>query len=53
MKDMDGLATNEPGIPLYTGYADCVLLFFYDSVEKVAALAHSGWRGMNGREDRR
>ena len=22
MKDMDGLATNEQGIPLYTGYAD-------------------------------
>ena len=28
MKDMDGLATNEQGIPLYTGYADCVPLFF-------------------------
>ena len=49
MKDMDGLATNEPGIPLYTGYADCVPLFFYDPVEKVAALAHSGWRGTVGR----
>ena len=49
MKDMDGLATNEPGIPLYTGYADCVPLFFYDPVEKVAALAHSGWRGTVGK----
>ena len=49
MKDMDGLATNEPGIPLYTGYADCVPLFFYDPVEKAAALAHSGWRGTVGR----
>ncbi len=29
MKDMDGLATNEQGIPLYTGYADCVPLFFF------------------------
>lgn len=34
MKDMDGLATNEQGIPLYTGYADCVPLFFYDSGRK-------------------
>ena len=49
MKDMDGLATNEQGIPLYTGYADCVPLFFYDPVEKAAALAHSGWRGTVGR----
>ena len=49
MKAMDGLATNEPGIPLYTGYADCVPLFFYDPVEKAAALAHSGWRGTVGR----
>ena len=39
----------EQGIPLYTGYADCVPLFFYDPVEKVAALAHSGWRGTVGR----
>ena len=49
MKDMDGLATNEQGIPLYTGYADCVPLFFYDPVEKAVALAHSGWRGTVGR----
>ena len=28
MKDMDGLATNEQGIPLYTGYADCVPFVF-------------------------
>ena len=49
MKDRDGLATNEQGIPLYTGYADCVPLFFYDPVEKAAALAHSGWRGTVGR----
>ena len=44
MKDMDGLATNEQGLPLYTGYADCVPLFFYDPVEKAAALSHSGMR---------
>ena len=48
MKDMDGLATNEQGIPLYTGYAVCVGLFFYDGVEKAAGLARSGWSGSVG-----
>lgn len=42
---IDGLVTNQPGIPLITFYADCVPLFFYDPVQKVVALAHSGWRG--------
>lgn len=42
---IDGLVTDRPGIPLITFYADCVPLFFYDPVQKVVALAHSGWRG--------
>lgn len=42
---IDGLVTNEPDIPLMTFYADCVPLYFYDPVKRVAALAHSGWRG--------
>lgn len=42
---IDGLVTNEPGVPLITFYADCVPLYFYDPVQKVVALAHSGWRG--------
>ena len=45
MKAMDGLATNEPGIPLYRGYADCVPLYFVDPVKRVIRLSHSGWRG--------
>ena len=49
MTGMDGLVTDVPGIPLYTGYADCVPLFFFDPVKKVAALAHSGWKGTVGR----
>lgn len=43
--EIDGLVTNEPGVPLITFYADCVPLFFYDPVEKVIAMAHSGWKG--------
>lgn len=46
---VDGLVTNESGLCLTTFYADCVPLFFYDKVKKVAGLAHSGWRGTVGR----
>lgn len=45
IREIDGLVTNEPGIPIITFYADCVPLFFYDPVKKVIAMAHSGWRG--------
>ena len=42
---IDGLMTNVPGIPLMTFYADCVPIYFYDSVRKVVAMNHSGWKG--------
>lgn len=42
---IDGLVTNEKGVSLMTFYADCVPNFFYDPVNKVVGLAHSGWRG--------
>lgn len=45
LKEIDGLVTNEPGIPMVTFYADCVPLLFYDPVEHVAGMAHSGWKG--------
>jgi hypothetical protein len=45
IREIDGLITNEPGVPLITFYADCVPLFFYCPTKKVVALAHSGWRG--------
>ncbi len=43
--DTDGFATNVKGITLMTFYADCTPLFFYDTVKKVVAVAHSGWKG--------
>lgn len=46
---IDGLATNETEVPLYTSYADCVPLLFFDPEEKVIAMAHSGWRGTAAR----
>ncbi len=45
IKNIDGLVTDVKDIPLITYYADCVPLFFYDKVNKVVGLAHSGWRG--------
>lgn len=43
--DIDGLATDIPGIALATFFADCVPLYFVDPVHKAIGLAHSGWRG--------
>lgn len=43
--DIDGLMTNVPGIALACFYADCVPLYFVDPIQKVVAVAHSGWRG--------
>lgn len=45
MQGNDGLVTKEKGIPLVTFYADCVPLLFYDPVQRVIGMAHSGWRG--------
>ena len=47
--DVDGLITNEPGVILSTFYADCVPLYFVDTVNKAIGLSHSGWRGTVGR----
>ena len=44
-KDIDGLVTNVPNIPLATFYADCVPLFFVDQEKLVIGLSHSGWQG--------
>ena len=44
-RDVDGLITNEKNIALVTTHADCVPLFFYDPINKVVGVAHSGWKG--------
>lgn len=45
----DGLVTDEPGVTLVTGHADCMAFFFYDPAKKVIGLCHAGWRGALGR----
>jgi YfiH family protein len=47
--EIDGLITNTPGLTLVTKYADCVPLFFVDTVNKAIGLSHSGWKGTIGR----
>ncbi|MGI5913032.1 MAG: peptidoglycan editing factor PgeF [Syntrophomonadaceae bacterium] len=41
----DAMVCAEPGIGLTTFYADCIPLFFFDPVQRVVAIAHSGWKG--------
>ena len=41
----DGLITNKKDIALATTNADCILLLFFDPVNKVIANVHSGRRG--------
>jgi len=45
---IDGLIANDPSVTLVTFYADCVPLFFYDSVQGAIGLSHAGWRGTVG-----
>lgn len=42
----DGLITKTPGLVLGVRTADCVPVFFWDPVQKVAGIAHGGWKGV-------
>ncbi len=44
-EEIDGLITNQPNLTLVTKYADCVPIYFVDTVHKAIGLTHSGWRG--------
>ena len=48
-KDIDGLITDEPGLVISTFYADCVPLYFVDTVHRAIGMSHSGWKGTVGR----
>jgi YfiH family protein len=45
IQSRDGFVTNEKELVLCALFADCVPIFFYDSVLEVAGLAHAGWKG--------
>jgi YfiH family protein len=44
-ENTDALITKEKNIAIVLNFADCVPIIFFDSVKKVAAIAHAGWRG--------
>ncbi len=48
-EEVDGLLTGEKGLCLALFFADCVPVYFVDPVKEVIGLAHSGWRGTEGR----
>jgi polyphenol oxidase len=45
MGDLDGLLTDEPGVPLIMRFADCAPLLAYDPARHALGVAHAGWRG--------
>ena len=45
LEGVDALITNIPTVCIGVTTADCVPILLYDSVEKVIAVAHAGWRG--------
>lgn len=44
-ENTDALVTNKEKVALALNFADCVPILFYDSVKKIVAAAHAGWRG--------
>lgn len=41
----DGLILQNTNDAVYLRFADCTPLIFYDTVQKIAAVSHAGWRG--------
>lgn len=49
LEGVDSLITAEPGYCLCISTADCIPVLLYDTVNKVVAAIHAGWRGTAGR----
>ena len=45
----DALLTNVPGVALLVRSADCLPMFFADTVQQIIGIAHVGWRGLAAR----
>lgn len=41
----DALITDEPQVPLFMSFADCLPIILYDPEHRAVGLAHAGWRG--------
>ncbi len=46
--ECDGIVTNQPGLLIAIGTADCVPILLCDPVKKVVAALHAGWQGTAG-----
>ena len=44
----DGIVTNQPGVMIAVGVADCLPLLLLDPVKGVVAALHAGWQGTAG-----
>jgi len=44
----DGIITNQPGVMIAVGVADCLPVLLLDPVKKVVAALHAGWKGTAG-----
>lgn len=44
-QDVDGFITKRKDIVLMTQYADCLPIFYYDKINDVIGVCHSGWQG--------
>jgi YfiH family protein len=43
--DCDGIITNQPGVMIGVGVADCVPVLLFDPVKRAVAALHAGWKG--------
>lgn len=46
--ECDGIITNQPGVMIAVGVADCLPLLLLDPVKRVVAALHAGWKGTAG-----
>ena len=44
--ETDALLTTTPGVPLMMRFGDCTPVLLCDPVQRVAGMAHAGWRGI-------
>ncbi len=43
--ECDGIITNQPGVMIAVGVADCLPILLLDPVKRVIAALHAGWKG--------